>query len=460
MKNTLTFLFLTGTLATHAQVCLNTATPHWVSAHKQHGLTVDLDGDGKLDIATVSYTGDFLTIRMGTGAGTFVSGPSGTGFIPVGNEPRWVASGDFNEDAIPDIVVANHGANNVSVLLGTGTGAFSSTTHFTAGSFPMAVVTGDFNADTHLDLAVVNGSSENISILLGNGAGSFATAVNYPVSGSYPYSITTADFNGDGVFDLATPIFNSDNISVLMGTGTGTFGAAVNYVAGDSPIALVSADFNGDGKNDIASVNAGTDNASVFINAGSGIFATAVNYYIGNEPYGVTTGDFSGDGILDLVAANFSGSTNNIHVIKGSGTGTFAAPVIFSADQLPISVFAGDFNGDGKTDLASTNYNDGMSGVSNLSIFLNCAISTLGTDEVGNETAVNIYPNPTNGIVTVNASKNIEHIKVYNVTGENIYTAAANTSTSTLDLNLYPAGVYFVEVKTVEGMVRQKLVKE
>jgi VCBS repeat-containing protein len=82
-------------------------------------------------------------------------------------------------------------------------------------------------------------------------------------------------------------------------------------------------------------------------------FATAVNYPAGSNPPSVTTGDFDGDGKTDLAVANPVSGT--ISVRLGNGDGTFAAAVSYPAGSLPFSVTTGDFNGDGKTDLAVAN---------------------------------------------------------------------------------------------------------
>ena len=54
-------------------------------------------------------------------------------------------------------------------------------TNFAVGTVPLSVAVGDFNGDTILDLAVANGGSNNVSILLGTGTGSFGTATNFAV---------------------------------------------------------------------------------------------------------------------------------------------------------------------------------------------------------------------------------------------------------------------------------------
>ncbi len=95
----------------------------------------------------------------------------------------------------------------------------------------------------------------------------------------------------------------------------------------------------------------------------SGLFGSAVNYNVGSGPYSVAVGDFNGDGKPDLAIAN-SGS-NTVSILLGNGNGTFKAAANYCVGSLPESVAVGDFNGDGKPDLAVANYASG-----NVSILL------------------------------------------------------------------------------------------
>jgi hypothetical protein len=224
----------------------------------------------------------------------------------------------------------------------------------TVGTNPRSVAVADFNEDGKADFATANYGSNDVSILLSNGDGTFQTAVSYGV-GANPYSVAVGDFNGDGKIDIVTANYNSDDISILLGKGDGTFQAAVNYRAGSYPSSLAVGDFNGDGKTDLAVTNylypAGT--VSILMGNGNGSFRAAVNYAVGYYPTSVAVGDFNGDGKLDLAVAN-SGS-NNVSILLGSGNGTFQTPVSYGVGSDPYSVAVGDFNADGKADLAVAN---------------------------------------------------------------------------------------------------------
>jgi hypothetical protein len=91
--------------------------------------------------------------------------------LPVGTNPASVVVGDFNGDSKPDLVTANYGSANVSVVLGNGSGVFGGATNFSAGINPVSVGVGDFNGDGKTDLVTANSGSNNVSVLLGNGSG-------------------------------------------------------------------------------------------------------------------------------------------------------------------------------------------------------------------------------------------------------------------------------------------------
>ena len=84
----------------------------------------------------------------------------------MGTNPYSVAIGDLNGDSKPDLAVANIGSDNVSVLLGDGTGSFGPATNFPVGTGPISVAIGDLNGDSKPDLAVANWGSSTVSILL------------------------------------------------------------------------------------------------------------------------------------------------------------------------------------------------------------------------------------------------------------------------------------------------------
>ncbi|MEG4215049.1 DUF4347 domain-containing protein [Microcoleus sp. Pol14C6] len=352
--------------------------------------TGDFNGDGFPDLAVINLNSRDISILLGTGTGSF---GTPTNLFNPGNEvPNSIAVRDFNGDSKLDLAVANpiSGANGnfVSIRLGTGTGTFGNPTNFGQGINPRSIAAGDFNGDSKLDLVTAPLSGNNLSILLGDGTGSFSTPVSINTGASL--TIATADFNSDGKVDLVTSNNSAtNNISVLLGDGTGNFSAPVNFSAGTGNHFVVTGDFNGDSKLDLAASNSGSNNVSVLLGDGTGNFGTATNFSVGSSPESVITGDFNGDGQTDLAASN--GGDNNVSVLLGGGTGSFSTAVNFSVGTLPRSIAAGDFNADGKLDLATPNFTSkDVSILLNTPNTVNFGAATYSGTEGTTDTVVNI----------------------------------------------------------------------
>lgn len=125
---------------------------------------------------------------------------------------------------------------------------------------------------------------------------------------------------------------------------------------------MAIADFNGDGKPDLAIPGPGNENwlgtsVAVFLGNGDATFQPASDYATPTGPIAVATGDFNGDGKTDLAVVNY-GSTK-VSLLLGNGDGTFQGHVDYAVGVEPTSVAVGDFNGDGKLDIAVANQYDG-----------------------------------------------------------------------------------------------------
>ena len=281
-----------------------------------------------------------------------------------GGDGKWAITADFNGDGHVDIAVPTNsstitgGADKLSIFLGNGDGTFASVATYSAGALPWSVATGDFNGDGILDIAVTNWGDGTVSILLGKGDGTFGAASNYRIGGGGT-GVLAKDLNGDGKLDLVISNFASNSVTVLLGNGDGTFSPHADYPTGVGPDRIVVGEFNGDGKLDVAVDDRGCPNlpcsadglVSVLLGNGDGTLQPHVDYSTGpgSGPDGIAAGDFNGDGKLDLAVSN--SGTNNISILLGNGDGTFQTPMNYSTGSFPESVALGDFNGDGNLDL-------------------------------------------------------------------------------------------------------------
>lgn len=93
------------------------------------------------------------------------------------------------------------------------------------------------------------------------------------------------------------------------------------------------------------------NSVSIFLGNGDGTFQ-APSYISITSPAAIAVGDFNADGKADLAVTTYSSPTSGgVSVFLGNGDGTFAAPVNYVFDFAPATVLSADFNGDGKADL-------------------------------------------------------------------------------------------------------------
>ncbi len=321
----------------------------------------DFDGDGNLDLAVVIsnpnvFNPGFVTILLGSSNGSFTA----QGNYAVGMVPVSIAVGDFTGDGKLDLAVGStaislsNPQSEISILTNNGSGGFQAGPSFVTGptgTIPVSVAAADFNDDARLDLAVALNNTTNVLICQGNGDGTFSI-VSAPGVGSSPVWVSAGDFNGDGKPDLMVANNADGTVSVLLGNGDETFAGGVTYPVGTHPTNLALADLNGDGKLDVAVVNNGDSNTQVFLGEGNGTFRSGI-YRVGANPTGITSGDFNKDGFPDLAALNGDGT---VSVLLGDGHGGFRTmgpfPGCQGSSPLTGPIVAGDFNGDGKVDLA------------------------------------------------------------------------------------------------------------
>lgn len=214
-------------------------------------VSADFNGDGNADLvgSDLTHIPGWGSVLLGRGDGTFDPPRR----ILDGQSPVSLAVADFNRDGRPDLAVTTNSlSTNLRILLGNGDGTFGPPlTIAVVGGY---VASGDWNEDGSPDLVLSNGDSvpSSIVVLIGNGDGTFQSPVLYPAA-SDPWYLAIADFNGDGHSDVLTADLEANTVSVLLGEGDGTFTPQFTmFGVGPFPTSLTVADLNLDGKPDAA----------------------------------------------------------------------------------------------------------------------------------------------------------------------------------------------------------------
>lgn len=318
------------------------------------GFNLTVSGAGFVPGATVDFNGTAL-------ATTFVSNVQLTAAVPGSD----IASAGT---AFITVVNPTPGGGRSNVAYFPVAAPEASVNFSTLGPYPLTGNLGvaDLNGDGKLDLAVAN--SDKVTILLGNGGGLFTQAPKSPIAlpaspfGILPpgaTSVLVGDFNNGGKLGLAILEPTNNIAAILLGNGDGTLtpSTASAYTQG-CPSAFAAADFNRDGNLDLVAMNTCGVSLAFLQGYGDGAFTyqSAVPTPAPGEPNSVAVGDFNGDGRLDLVYTSYDGDTR-VSIMLGNGDGTFtqaSSSPITIPQNIPASVIVGDFNGDGKMDLAIT----------------------------------------------------------------------------------------------------------
>jgi len=341
-------------LVGNADGTFSTAVNYPVNSNPIGVAVGDFNKDGKLDIVAISGfgSGSGISLLLGNGDGTFQPFT----FFSVSSEPTSIAVGDVNGDGKLDVVISDDGTNEVDVVLGNGNGTFQSPVAYPTDSDPRMVIVGDFNGDKKMDLATANYGSGTVSVLLGNGDGTFGPHNDFAtLTGCL--SLGAGDLRHIGRLDIVAGVQVTGQVSVLLSNGDGTFEKAVDYSVPGGVDVVAVGDFDGNGKLDVVT---SSDSVGGLVSAlggnGDGTLQPALAFGVGPFPVGMAFSDFNGDGKLDLVTANDNFPTGSVSVLLTDGVGFFAGRTDYSISSASTTgdysgIAAADLNGDGKPDL-------------------------------------------------------------------------------------------------------------
>jgi len=389
----------------------------------------DLNGDGKLDfIAILAGTSDMSVPTFGTyygqGNGIFQAAGSPLAASPYtyqGNQYTFqsvnsYATADINGDGLADLVILPSGypisppRMGFLTALGSVGGSFQAPAFTPApslligGGSDQVMALGNLYGLTNQagkfeilysyqtqDLGNSTNYYQGYAVQLSNGNGTFAapaltvasSSANLPTTTLPPNPVNVADLNGDKIPDLIVfvpPVAASGGtpaapaaLQVLLGNSDGTFQKpqALAITAQPANLPLAIGDINGDGKVDLVALGGTANNyvqIGVALGKGDGTFGTPTTllievYSLGGPTEGLALGDFNGDGKTDLAITGYFAPLDN-GIFPGNGDGTFqTVPTgdsdgsVMPPEALQVGggapAIAADINGDGKTDLVT-----------------------------------------------------------------------------------------------------------
>lgn len=361
----------------------------------------DFNLDGRQDLAAANAADGTISVLAGqTDAGSIIPAFAAAVPVAVGTQPAALLAVDLNSDGKPDLASGNAGGNSVSVLMNTGAPgaapAFGETASMAVGSVPRGLAAGDFNGDGKVDVAVANSGSNTVSVLFNGTAPGSASAVfssaGSPATGTAPRGVTVADFNLDGKLDLATADAGDNTATVLLsttapGASSASFAAGSALAMGAKPVAIAAADLNLDGRADLVTADETDGTVSVRFNttapgAASASFSSRSAWPVGAAPSAVALRDLDGDGKPEILVTDAASDT--VRVLRNNTAPGAASPRVASVGDFvvgdsPAGLAAADLNGDGQLDLVVADAGDGS-----LSVLLN----TLFTVTLENDTGI------------------------------------------------------------------------
>jgi hypothetical protein len=349
-----------------------------------------------MDTKLTAYSLKPFVVTYPTPVGVFNQFAGGFSLALAGNPNQSVIK-DFNGDGRPDIVVGTQ-SGGLYIFRNT-TQALSTVITFAGpqtitGVNIYSLAGGDLDGDSLPDLAICSTGNQflvykNVSTL--GGSISFSSAIS-PIGSTTFYSVAINDLDADGRPDVVMGGNTGSAVYIFRNTSNSTtlsFSAAItNYTIISTGYALAVGDIDGDGKPDLVTANDySTANISILRNTSSGpgviTFAPSINFNSGShQSRGLSLGDFNGDGKLDIATSNRPNgavvmvrpNTAVSGTIDSNSLGAYVQ--LSTAGSYAEAVAIGDINGDGKPDIVSAADNNGSSPAV-ISVFKNTTTSTL-----------------------------------------------------------------------------------
>jgi len=306
--------------------------------------------------SVMSFTSNGLWLLNSSNGSEFTQSTFGVWSTAV----EWdaVLQGDFNGDGLMDVAGRTHiGQWWTSINQGDGTAFAPQFMIYWKPSLNIVeYVSGDFNGDGYDDVAGISSTGVWWAGLARTDSVGFTNSRMGAWSSSLTFeSIQTGDFDGDGQTDIAGLTSTGQWFGLVGKAGGGWETKALGYWSPNLNFtdAIVSGDFNGDGKTDIAGRTAAgqwwaaiaNDDTIGFTNSLIGGWSTSVDWS------DVNAGDFNGDGKTDIIARSNIGQWWGL---MSDGTGGIRSNThigYWNPNVVWTSIITGDADGDGRDDL-------------------------------------------------------------------------------------------------------------
>ena len=333
-------------------------------------MAADVNGDGVPDLITTNFGDDTISVLLGNVDGSFRAA------APTGIAPRNTPLvADLNGDGIADEAILDQNGDILfraglpgasggfapPVVLNAGDPASGLTVVRTPAGFALAAI------DVNPDLSTPGQPVYRVTLYTIGPTGQATSTLAFTTD-EFPERIVAGDLTGDGLDDLvlANPLDNS--VTVAFQTPAGGFAIAHTLPVGVAPSDLVLADVDGDGRLDIVAADQASGDVTVLLNDATHPFTTVERFRAGTGLYGldptpttaaslaqpvsVVAGDFTGDGRTDLVVVDQG--DHSLDLLVNDGAGGFLAPEASSltspsdglqVNELPGPIAAGNFRG-------------------------------------------------------------------------------------------------------------------
>jgi hypothetical protein len=248
---------------------------------------------------------------------------------------KWVSIGDYDNDGLNDIAVAEYGANKVTVFKNDGITIIK---QWTGLSRPIGVDIGDYDNDGYNDVAFGEHDAGRVTAYKSDGV----TMIKQWTGLSMPYGVAVGDYDNNGLNDIAMAEWGAGRVRVYQSDGVTVIKQWTGLV---NPVGVDIGDYDNDGLNDIAFTEYNAGRVWVYKSDGT----TVIKQWTGlSYPYGVTIGDYDNDGLDDIVIHE---GGSKVTVYKSDGTTVIKR---WTLDAQTSSI--GDYDNDGLNDIAIMYY--------------------------------------------------------------------------------------------------------